>query len=278
METAEEEPHGVYYHQPLVGIPLGDSIIDGLTIAHGQLADMVQQAIEEQSTIGWEKLLLGMGTMAWQQIQELVDSNNPQRPQRTSMSWMQNAIHQMLKFSLRCWKERNNKIHGSTKQEKKTLALKAAWQKIKELYAQPPTLAPQFGSIFAIPLEHRLILPLQAAEQWLSMVAHQIRVTQHNFTMLLRQHKPMQSHLRTMRREARAQAKDQRQPDTPRKAHGRAVQAAVKEMRDKLYAKKREKGQRSLKQLNRSASAEASTCRQGRSCSIVRPPPRHHPR
>ena len=80
-----------------------------------------------------------------------------------------------------------------------------------------------------------------------------------------------------MRREARAQAKDRRQPDTPHQAHSRAVQAAVKEMRDKLYAKKGEKGQRSLKQLNRSASAEASTCRQGRSCSIVRPPPRHHP-
>ena len=50
-------------------------------------------------------------------------------------------------------------------------------------------------------------------------------------------YKPMESHLRTMRREARSQAKERAQPATPRKAHSRAVQAAVKEMRNKLYAR-----------------------------------------
>ena len=50
----------------------------------------------------------------------------------------------------------------------------------------------------------------------------------------------MESHLRTMREEARQQAKDQLLPDTPQKAHHQGVmQAAVKEMRTKLYAPKR---------------------------------------
>ena len=38
-----------------------------------------------------------------------------------------------------------------------------------------------------------------------------------------------------MRREARQQAKDRSLPETPRKAHSRAVQAAVRSMREALY-------------------------------------------
>ena len=48
----------------------------------------------------------------------------------------------------------------------------------------------------------------------------------------------MSSHLHTMRREARAQAKAQNQPSTPKKAHSRAVQAAVKKMRENFYSKR----------------------------------------
>lgn len=88
-----------FYLQPLVAIPLGDSIIDGLTIAHGNLADLLQEAIQEQSTIGWEKLMVGMRSKAWKTIQNLVDSQNPKRPQRTVTAWMNTAIHQLLKFS-----------------------------------------------------------------------------------------------------------------------------------------------------------------------------------
>ena len=72
-------------------------------------------------------------------------------------------------------------------------------------------------------------MPLQVAEQWLSMIAHQVKVTLHNHGILMKQHKPMHSHLRTMRRATRQQAKDRTLPLTPKKAHSRAVQAAVKE-------------------------------------------------
>jgi len=34
--------------QPLLGIPLGNSIIEGLTIAHGDVADLLNTAIIEQ--------------------------------------------------------------------------------------------------------------------------------------------------------------------------------------------------------------------------------------
>mmetsp|Transcript_9813 Transcript_9813/g.14201 ORF Transcript_9813/g.14201 Transcript_9813/m.14201 type:complete len:91 (-) Transcript_9813:813-1085(-) len=41
-----------------------------------------------------------------------------------------------------------------------------------------------------------------------------------------------------MRREARQQAKDRTLPDSPSRAHSRAVQSAVRAMKDKLYAPK----------------------------------------
>jgi len=56
--------------------------------------------------------------------------------------------------------------------------------------------------------------------------------------ILLRKRKPIESHIRTIRREARQQAKDHRLPLTPKKAHSCAIQAANKQMRMKLYASK----------------------------------------
>ena len=94
-------------------------------------------------------------------------------------------------------------------------------------------------------------MSLQAAEHWLSLIRHQAKVTQHNFQCLLRQHKPMATHLRTMRREARSQAKERAQPITPHKAHSRAVQAAVKAMRQKLYAKRNKTSQNKNKRGQR---------------------------
>ena len=45
-------------------------------------------------------------------------------------------------------------------------------------------------------------------EHWLSLIDHQVRATQHNTKILLRQHHTIKTHLRTMRLEARNEAKD----------------------------------------------------------------------
>lgn len=223
--------------QPYLAIPLGSSIIEGLQIAHSEVACLLQQAVNEQSAIGWDKLLLGIGTGTWKVIQDVIDTGHPKPPRRSSTAWMNAAMHQLLKFSLRCWKQRNACVHGSTRLEQKQIALKNVREKIKEIYANPPLLASRFPSIYSIPLEHRLKMTLQTAEQQISLIAHQTRVMQHNFKILLSKHKPMHKHLRTMRREARHQAKDRNLPKTPRKARSRAIQAVNAKMRDKIYNK-----------------------------------------
>ena len=52
---------------------------------------------------------------------------------------------------------------GIEELEQKQKALQAARDKIRALYADPPSLAPHFRSLFAVPLEHRLKMSLQAA-------------------------------------------------------------------------------------------------------------------
>ena len=151
---------------------------------------------------------------------------------------MNSAIHQLLKFSLRCWKHRNHQIYGTTCQEKQQQALLTTHNKIMQIYSSPPTLDPQFRSIFDVPLAQCLCLPLQAAEKWLSLIDHQIRVTKHNLKILLRQHVPMPRHLSNMELEAAKQAVVRNQypsKDTPQRARHRAIQFANKAMRAKLY-------------------------------------------
>lgn len=251
---------------------------------------LLQQAVKEQSEIGWEKMLYGMGSSTWRTLQALIDSNNSRQPQRSASDWMNSATHQFLKFSLRCWKHQNSTVHGATKQEQHQIALKNARERITNIYENPPSLALQFRSIFAIPLAHRLKLPLQMAEQWISMIMHQATATSHNFKILMKQHKPIQTHFRTMRREARQQAKDRRLPASPRKAHSRAVQAAVKLMRAELYSsKKKRRRPANRKKTSRayqsgqdsSAADQASSSRHFHSSTgeipSSRPPLRHHP-
>ena len=273
-----------YYLQPILHIPLGSSIIEGLTIAHGDLAELLSLAIREQTEIGWEKLLLGLGSTTWKTIQNVIDASNPKPPKRSASAWMNASIHQLLKFSLRCWKARNSKIHGSTKQEQQQKALQNVRDQIRDIYAHPPKLATHFRPIFEIPLEHRLKLSLQAAEQWISLIRHQAKVTTHNFHCLVKQHASIKTHFRTMRREARSQAKERQLPETPRKAHRRAVQAAVKEMREKLYKKRRAITVTRSRRMTRNRlpsdggeTGKACGRRSRSSNTEQRPPLRHHP-
>lgn len=181
---------------------------------NGESLKQRQAALDEQTEIGWDKLLIGFGSNAWRNLQDYIDINNPKPPQQSAMAWMNTAIHQMLIFSLRCWKQRNLMVHSATRQDQKRIALQNAREKIKSIYANPPTLAPQFQSIYEVPLEHRLKMSLQSAEHWFSMISHQIKVTAHNFQLLIRQHNSTKTHLRAMRRE---------QGTKPRNTHSRQL-------------------------------------------------------
>jgi len=174
-----------HYLLPIVGLPLPPFVEDSIPETRDGTHYLLHRAIFEQDQIGWDKLLLGMGSTVWRSLQHYLDSENPGKVQRSADDWINSAIHQLLKFSLRCWKQRNHQVHGITRQEQQQKALQAARDRIKQVYSSPPNLDPQFRSVFDVPLSQRLRLPLSAAEQWLSLIDHQIKVTKHNLTILL---------------------------------------------------------------------------------------------
>ena len=130
---------------PLVALPRTADLLETIAVnTHGDVNFILCAAVEEQEIIGWEKLLLGMGSSLWQSLQHHIDDNHPKPPDRSASDWMNGAMHQMLKFSLRCWKTRNIQIHGETYKEQKQKALESARARISHLYASPSKLAPQF--------------------------------------------------------------------------------------------------------------------------------------
>ena len=80
-----------------------------------------------------------------------------------------------------------------------------------------------------------------------------------------------------MRRLARHQAKERNEPETPRKAHRRAVQAAVKDMRQKLYTKRSSKPTHNKQRPPRRQLFAGDRRRLSSSLPIRHPPIRHHP-
>ena len=174
----------------------------------------------------------------WQTVQHMVDMDNPKPPSRSANDWVNRAVHQLLKFSLRCWKFRNVSIHGSTAKECRQLSVARARETIKSIYADPPPLAPQFRSITEVTLAQRLRLPLQAAEHWIALIKHQVKVSAHNARVLLRHHRPIKEHFEKMDQTAKKQAAQRARSmhhDSPRRAHSRRVQQEVKTMRMRLY-------------------------------------------
>ena len=106
------------YLSPILALPPPSDLLQTMDIdTDDKLSYCLQIAIDEQQRIGWEKLLLGMAASMWQTVQHIVDMDNPKPPSRSANDWMNRVVHQLLKFSLRCWKFRNVSIHGSTVKE-----------------------------------------------------------------------------------------------------------------------------------------------------------------
>jgi len=224
--------------RPLLQLPPSTAILEHILIhTHGDVSFFLRAAIAEQNEIGWDKLLLGMGTTFWQSLQQHIDANNDKPPDRDAADWMNQAVHQLLKFSLRCWKARNVAIHGITYKERQQKALEAVRLKIQQIYEHPPPLAPQFRPITAVSLHQRLRLLLSAAEHWLALIEHQRRVTVHNQKLLMRQHRPIPELMRRMEQEHQRYTRRHSSPsrNSPKRIHSRQVQQDVKAMRMRLY-------------------------------------------
>jgi hypothetical protein len=75
------------------------------------------------------------------------------------------------------WTNRNQVIHGKNAEENRMKAREATIQKVKNMYQNPPKLAPRFSPITIIPLEQRIKRSTQQLKDWMTRVEHQKKVT-----------------------------------------------------------------------------------------------------
>lgn len=94
-----------HHLQPLINISHETNSFESLPNTYGDTSVLLRLAIKDQNEIGWDKLLLGMGSRAWKLLQEHIDYANPKAPRRSATDWFNSATHQLLKML--CWKARN---------------------------------------------------------------------------------------------------------------------------------------------------------------------------
>jgi hypothetical protein len=76
------------------------------------------------------------------------------------------------------WDDHNAFIHGRTIAENRTRAHQAVISQVKQIYNNPPNLAPHYPDINEVPMNQRLRQTTAALRDWITRVKHQKK---HNF-------------------------------------------------------------------------------------------------
>jgi len=85
---------------PVIGLPPSTDITATRPVIDDDISYMLHYAIQDQTEIGWSKLLLGLGSKVRISLQSSIDSQNPRAPQRRADDWLNSTIYSLLKFSL----------------------------------------------------------------------------------------------------------------------------------------------------------------------------------
>ena len=134
---------------------------------------LLQQAVNEQSQIGWSNFLRGRLTNTWYTAHDH-DHKARYLSQRYSTTNIAPLLVTQLWDNCRSfWQHRNNKIHGTTHQEAQITQQALLHQKIRDAYNTQDQFNPHDHTIlFTLPLETRLNKPLQAQLQWYALYQH----------------------------------------------------------------------------------------------------------
>ena len=130
-------------------------------------------AIQHQNMIGWENFMCGYISCKWSTCYHQTNSKRSQSP----TSWSHGFLRSIMDLLVNIWTNRNQVIHGKNAEENRMKAREATIQKVKNMYQNPPKLAPRFSPITIIPLEQRIKRSTQQLKDWMTRVEHQKKVT-----------------------------------------------------------------------------------------------------
>jgi hypothetical protein len=137
--------------------------------AHHQI---LRDAINEQSEIGWDQMLRGRLSRKWRQAQaqwhdEYVDSDDSS--QFNSKWWGRKLIAHIVHYTLEQWQERNDVLHQMTEDFDKVCQRYTMTEELKLLYEKGTTsFNPTIRKIFARPMNDVLRRGNDSLARWIS--------------------------------------------------------------------------------------------------------------
>jgi hypothetical protein len=134
---------------------------------------MLSTALHNQNIIGWHEFLRGFISKYWITTQDRTQTT----PNKKQPPWKLKITSIILTLHKNIWDDRNTFVHGKTIDEAREKARAAISHQIREIYANPPKLAPRYQIITQLPLETRLRQSTRTLRDWLARNDHQKRVS-----------------------------------------------------------------------------------------------------
>ena len=102
-----------------------------ITISDTNLNQVLYQALEEQTRIGWSKLRRGFLSNSWAKAQRIYDGESNLI---NSHDWNKHFVTCILEFCWKMWEVRNNALHGNDTKSSRKKHLSNAQQQVDNLY------------------------------------------------------------------------------------------------------------------------------------------------
>jgi hypothetical protein len=132
------------------------------------VASSIRQAIQEQTTIGWENFLRGFVSKQWAEAQRwhCHETHQDFHPN----AWAPGLIKTIWDYSLALWDDRNNTLHNGTAVAGTSLE-ELTRNQIRDLYGEQDIFPSKDKDVyFHVPLQERLNRPRRQNMIWLKQV------------------------------------------------------------------------------------------------------------
>lgn len=149
------------------------------------LGTLVQQAIEEQTKIGWQHVQRGFLTKKWAEIQEQYALSI----KRTQLDWNKTLVKQTIEHTWNMWTCRNHVLHGSNAKEIREKHHDHLKVQVKHLYkrAQNPKIKRdrEVQEVFSIDQKKQLKRGIVAMETWINLAEQVVEEAEKRETTVL---------------------------------------------------------------------------------------------
>ena len=141
-------------------------------LIEGELNNELQQAIIEQTEIGWQNIRRGFISRRWSRVQTIYTKNGQQKG-HLPRNWSKTLVSKILEVSWAMWTERNKALHVTNSKERKEKLRDKLIGRMEYLYKQSKILLSynkeEIEYVFRVPLKKRKKHGIVAMEAWLKM-------------------------------------------------------------------------------------------------------------